>query len=238
VTTQAQDVVTLAGRLYDNDSDTTVVVLHRYDGSSQEDFLYGTYFGDCNLLLTDARNHGESGGDACSFGALEQYDLVSWLEWIQNNLGQQKVILYGEDMGASTALLASEHGLLPDNVAFIVADSPYTSLADIADYAMSKWYKIPKALTHFMGRMSDQADNGFQVAEADALSGAAQGSCPVLFLLGEDNEYIPATETQALYNSWGGEKELFSCDSRNGLIYAEHVEEIQTILDQWMERYL
>jgi hypothetical protein len=238
VTTQAADGTTLAGRLYNNDSEVTVVVLHRYDGSSQEDFLYSDCFGDYNLLLPDARNHGESGGEACSFGALEQYDLVSWLDWVKDNLGEQRVILYGEDMGASTALMASENGLLPENVAFIVADSPYTSLKEIADYAMSKWYKIPKIMTHFMGTMSDQADNGFQVAEADALSHAQQGKTPALFLLGENNKYIPAEQTQALYDSWGGEKELFSCDSRNGLIYAEHSEEIRAILNQWMERYL
>ena len=235
VSTHAKDGVTLTGRLYDNSSETTVVVLHRYDGSSQDDFLYGPYFGDCNLLLPDARNHGESGGMACTFGALEQYDLVCWLAWIEESLGKQRVILYGEDMGASTALLASENGLLPDNVAFILADSPYTSLSDIADYAMAKWYKIPKCLTHFMGVMADREGNGFQVAQADVLSGAKQGSCRVLFLLGENNEYIPAQQTKALYEAWGGEKELFSCSSRNGLIYAEHTGEIQRLLDQWME---
>ncbi len=237
VTAEAFDGAVLNGYYYDNGSDVTVLALHRYDGSGQDDFLYAPYFEDCNLLLPDARNHGNSGGDASTFGALERHDLNTWLQWIETNLGKQTVIIYGEDLGASTALLASETGLLTDNVAFIVAESPYTSLADLADYTLAKWYKIPKILTSFIGRYANSRGE-FNYAEADPLSGAASGSCPVLFLMGENNEYIPAQETQALYDAWGGEKELCSYPSRNGLIYAENTEAIQSVLDAWMDAYV
>lgn len=236
VTAQAFDGVTLKGYYYDNGSDVTLLVLHGYDRSGADEFLYAPYFEDCNLLLPDARNHGGSGGDASTFGALEQQDVNTWLQWIEENLGEQTVIIYGEDLGASTALLASENGLLTDNVAFIVAESPYSSLAELADYTMSKWYKIPKVLTSFMGRYANSRGE-FNYTDADPLAGAANGSCPVLFLLGEKNEYIPAGETQALYEAWGGEKELCSYPSRNGLIYAENTEDIQSRLDAWMETY-
>ena len=65
----------------------------------------------CNLLLPDARNHGESGGTFSGFGALEADDLLCWLDWIDRELDGQTVILYGAGMGAVTALLAAEQGL-------------------------------------------------------------------------------------------------------------------------------
>ncbi|MCD8143851.1 MAG: alpha/beta hydrolase [Oscillospiraceae bacterium] len=238
VSTQAQDGTALSGHYYDNDSDTTVIVLHRYDGSSEDDFLYAPYFEECNLLMPDARNHGESGGDASTFGALEQYDLVCWLDWLADYAGEQTVILYGEDMGAVTALLASENGLLSDHVAYIIADSPYSSLQDIAKYTMWKWYKIPNVMTSLLGRMTNNMDNGFTVADADVLDNADAGECPVLFLVGENNEYIPAEESLAVYEAWGGEKELILCDSRNGLIYGENTELIQEALNRWTEQYV
>ena len=110
-------------------------------------------------------------------------------------------------------------------------------LAELADYTMSKWYKIPKVLTSFIGRYANSRGE-FNYTDADPLAGAADGSCPVLFLLGENNEYIPAEETLALYEAWGGEKELCSYPSRNGLIYAENTEDIQSRLDAWMDTYV
>jgi hypothetical protein len=237
VTTTASDGVTLGGYYYDNGSETTVIALRGYDQTADEDFLYAPYFEDCNLLLPDSRNHGISGGTASTFGVLEQNDLAAWLDWVEENLGQQNIVVYGEDVGAVTALMADENGLLEGRVSFVVAESPYTSLTDWAEYSMKQWFKIPKVVTKLMGYYSDLQED-FDYREADALAEASAGSVPVLFLVGKNNEFVPAEESTAVYDAWSGEKELCSYASRNGLIYAENTQEIQNVLDRWMETYL
>ena len=239
VTTEADDGVTLSGYYFDNGSDVTVIGLHKYDSSGDDDFLYAEYFSDCNLLLPDARLHGSSGGDACSFGYLEAYDLACWLEWIDETLGDQTVILIGEGMGAATALIADELGLLADyDIAFLVADSPYSSLSAIARYTFWECYYIPSPLTRVVEIYADHQDDGFLVEDVDALTGAAEGSIPVLFLIGTENEYVPAEQTQALAEAWGGETVTYTCDSRNGLIYAEHTDDIQAEIAALIDTYV
>ena len=236
VTTEADDGVTLQGYYFDNGSDVTVIGLHKYDSSGEDDFLYAAYFADYNLLLPDARLHGSSGGEACSFGYLEAYDLACWLAWIEENFGEQTIILVGENMGATTALLADELGLLEEyDIAFLVADSPYSSLSEIARYTFWENYYIPTPLTRVIEAYADRQEAGFLVSDVDALAGADAGSIPVLFLIGTENEYVPAEQTQALAAAWGGETVIYTCDSRNGLLYAEHTEEIQAEIDALLE---
>jgi hypothetical protein len=237
VSTTAQDGVVLNGYYYDNGSDVTVVALHRYDGSGTDEFLYASYFEHYNLLLPDARDHGSSGGEVCTFGYLESQDVASWLDWIDETLGDQQVILYGEDLGAVSALMADDAGLLEGRVAFILAESPYTSLTDWAEYSMAHWFKIPKFMTKLMGVYADYK-GVMDYRQADALTQAGEGTTPVLFLVGEDNNYVPTEESLAVYEAWGGEKELLSLSGRNGLIYAKNTQEIQNTLDQWVATYL
>ena len=99
VTVTAADGVILHGYLYNEGSDVTVVVLPRYNQDGTADFLPGPWLWEetgCNLLLPDPRAHGESGGDYFGFGYLEQNDLVCWLDWAEETLGQQTFLLWGE----------------------------------------------------------------------------------------------------------------------------------------------
>ena len=239
VTVEAEDGAELCGYFFDNDSDVTVIGLHKYDSSGTDDFLYAEYFSEYNILLPDSRLHGSSGGDACTFGYLEAYDLQCWLEWVEENLGDQTIILVGENMGATTALIADELGLLEEyDIAFLLADSPYSSLKELGEYTLWHCYYIPTVLTWVLEAYSNNQDAGFRISDADALTNASEGSIPVLFLIGSENEYVPADETEALAEAWGGETEVYSCSSRNGLIYAENTEEIQSELDHLIETYV
>lgn len=78
VSVTAPDGAVLRGDFYDEGGSVTVIYLHHYGGGRTDDFLAGPFFAGlgCNLLLPDARNHGESGGEYSGFGALEAEDLL------------------------------------------------------------------------------------------------------------------------------------------------------------------
>lgn len=237
VSVTAKDGVVLRGDYYDEGGSVTAVFLHHYDGSRRDDFLAAAFFEQCNLLLPDARNHGTSGGEFSGFGALEADDLLCWLDWVEQNHSGQKVILYGAGMGAVTALLAAERGL-PDNVAFLVAESPYSSLDAIAKHLLMQAYKVPMfPFYSLMQWQLDRSGGGYTTDEVNLLR-LEQASLPVLFLMGESDIHIPPEQTQSVYDSYPGPKELISQQAGYGAVYAVGRHEIDGALSRWMEEYL
>lgn len=238
VTVTAPDGVTLSGTLYWEGGTVTVIYLHHYDGSSQDDFLLGSWLGEsgCNLLLPDSRNHGESGGAFCGFGALESADLLCWLNWVRDNLGEQQVILYGDGMGAVTALLAAGQGL-PEEVCFLVAESPYSTLDDISAHLLMQAFKVPMfPIYNVMEWRLSASGAGYAAGDVDAVKAASQAEVPALFLLGTGDTHVPPEETQAVYDAYAGEKTLISRDVGNGVISAAAWDEILSCLSPLLSR--
>lgn len=244
VTIPAEDGVTLHGYLYDEGSDMTVVVLPRYDQDGAADFLPGPWLWEqtgCNLLLPDPRAHGESGGDYFGFGYLEQNDLVCWLDWAEEALGEQTFLLWGEGAGANTALFAAANDLLPDTVAFLVAESPYCSLHEMASSSIWAWYRVPSFpfLNAIEWKLA-RSDAGYTVHDADlgsALAGRSS-ALPVLFLYSEEDTYIHPEWSRAVYDLYSGPKELVQGTGSHGTLYAGQTAEITGLLAQWCAAYL
>lgn len=237
VSVTAEDGAVLRGDYYDEGGQVTVVFLHHYDGSRRDDFLAAPFFEGCDLLLPDARNHGESGGDFSGFGALEAGDLLCWLDWLEETRPGQKVILYGAGMGAVSALLAAEQGL-PECVAFLVAESPYASLDAIAKHLLMQAYKVPMfPFYNLMEWQLNRSGAGYSTGDINLLQ-LEQASLPVLFLMGEADLHVPPEQTQAVYDSYPGPKELLEQQAGYGAVYAVGQEEIEAVLSRWMDEYL
>ena len=237
VTVTTADGVSLSGTLYWEGGSVTVVYLHHYDGSSEDDFLLGGWLGEqgCNLLLSDSRNHGESGGEYCGFGALEAADLLCWLDWIRDNLGDQKIILYGDGMGAVTALLAAAQGL-PDEVCFLVAESPYSSLDDIASHLLMQAYQVPMfPVYNVMEWRLSSSGAGYSAKDVDAVKAAAQAKVPALFLMGTEDTHVPPEQTQEVYDAYAGKKALISQPVSHGVIQAQAWDEILNYLSPLLD---
>lgn len=237
ISVAAGDGAVLRGDYYDEGGSVTVIFLHHYDGSRRDDFLAAPFFEGCDLLLPDARNHGTSGGEFSGFGALEAEDLLCWLDWVEQNKPGQKVILYGVGMGAAAALLAAERGL-PEQVAFLVAESPYASLDAIAKHLLMQAYKVPMfPFYNVMQWRLGQSGAGYTAGDVNLLR-LEQASLPVLFLMGDTDLHVPPEQTQAVYDGYPGPKELIVQEAGYGAAYAVGKDEIDAKLTEWMERYL
>lgn len=243
VTVSAEDGVQLHGYLYDEGSDVTVVVLPRFYHDGTADFLPGTYLHEltgCNILLTEPRCHGGSGGSWFTYGMREQRDVAAWLAWADETLGEQTFILWGEGTGANTALFAAANGLLPGNVAFIAAESPYASLHELAKANMFKWYSVPvfPFLYTAEGKIA-RSGAGFSVDDielADALEGSA-ADVPVLFLISAEDQYIRPAWSEAVAEAYPGAHEVLTGGGSHGTVYAEETERAQSVIASWWSAY-
>lgn len=242
VSMTTDDGTQLHGYLYNEGSDVTVVVLPRFAQDGTGDFLPASSLYEltgCNILLPDPRCHGESGGEFFTYGLTERYDVAAWLAWAEEALGPQTFILWGEGTGANTALMAAAEGLLPDNVAFIVAESPYASLHEMAKASIWKWYSVPSV--PFLAAIESKIEKkaGFRVKDIDlpAELSAGSGTIPVLFLCSEYDAYIQPAWSQAVAEAYPGPQTTVTGGGSHGTVYAARQDEIDGVLAQWWSTY-
>lgn len=242
VTMTADDGAVLHAYLYDEGSDVTVVVLPRFYQDGTADFLPGTALYDltgCNILMPDPRCHGKSGGEYFTYGLTERYDLAAWLSWAEAELGSQTFILWGEGTGANTALLAEASGLLPESVAFIVAESPYASPHELAKASIWKWYTVPSVPFLFAIETKISMTAGFRVKDIDLPSALSEGAgdIPVLFLRSEYDSYILPAWSEAVEAAYTGSQASVVGGGSHGTVYASEQAQIDTLLARWWEQY-
>lgn len=152
---QSEDGLKLHARLMDQPgAKGTVLMFHGYRTHPEVDFSASSHvYYECGnrIVHIDERAAGESEGKYIGFGVLESRDCCLWAQYIAKRFGtDQKIILAGLSMGASTVLMATAHHAdkmvqissdsetpmkvclkLPENVTGIVADSAFSSPYDI-----------------------------------------------------------------------------------------------------------
>lgn len=196
------DGVTLAAWYFENPrrSGCAVVMLHGFGGGRAEVLAPTPIFWQrgCDLLLYDARGHGESSQALLSYGAHEREDLRLAVEWLGNRAGlpQTRIGLIGWSYGAATAIQAAAG--LP-HLAFVVADSSFSSLGDIARVQAGKqfgtWARIfvPGAL------LVSGLRGGFDAQDAAPADVIQHVQVPVLLVHSRQDGFTPVGQSELIY---------------------------------------
>lgn len=188
-----------------------VILAHGYSGdaSIMSEFAYVYHENyNLNILLPDARGHGESEGHYIGFGWHERMDYLDWITKVREVLGDHiDIILHGVSMGAATVMMASGEKL-PSQVKAIVADCGYTSAQDELTYQLKRMYHLPAfpilALTSGLTKLRA----GYTFKEASALTQVKKSKVPILFIHGEEDKFVPTEMVHRLYQACSSEKEL------------------------------
>lgn len=204
VTTIPGQGVDLAAWYFRNprEAGCAVVMLHGFGGSRQEVLGASPLFWErgCHLLLYDARGHGESSSALLSYGVLEREDLRLAIDWLaeRSGLARDHIGLIGWSYGAATAIQTASE---VSDLAFVVADSSFSSLADIADVQSEKQYGawarvfVPGAL------LVSGLRGGFDAAEAAPAKVIADVDVPVLLIHSRTDRFTPVEQSELIYAS-------------------------------------
>lgn len=189
-----------------------IILCHGYKGSSFGDFAYITRFlheNHCNLLLIDQRCCGESEGKFITFGAKEQHDIRKWAYYIsKRNKHKLPIYLYGESMGAASALMASGHKLPPE-VRGIIADCGFHSMKEQLEDIAANWFHLNWVkLLLFRVDLFCRLLGGFSMKEADTTNALKTNKRPILFFHGAKDTYVVPGNSQLNYSLCQAPKEL------------------------------
>ena len=194
------DGIPLRGRYYHiADGAPLMILCHGYRSAALRDCCGGHALArelGFNALVIHQRAHGESGGRTISFGIRERRDVHTWIRWASERFGTHTpVVLYGLSMGAATVLMGCSLGY-PNNVACIIADSPYSSPAGIIR-KVCRDARCPGLIFPFI-EAGARIFGRFRLEEATAEDGVARSRIPILLIHGEDDRLVPCDMSRAM----------------------------------------
>ena len=207
----SHDGLTLYGRYYELAPGAPLeIMFHGYRGCAERDLCGGVqraFAVGHNALIVDQRGSGRSDGNIISFGVNESRDCLLWADFAAKTFGpEQKLILTGISMGASTVLIAAGNEL-PENVVGVLADCGYTSGEEIIKL-VTRRKKIPPRLAYPFVWLGARLFGGFDLQKSNATAAMAACKVPVFFAHGDADDFVPCSMCQANYEACNSKKAL------------------------------
>ncbi len=206
VTMKARDGAALQGDLFANGQERLIIMCHGYMTAptknfavTAERFMKAGY----DVLMIHQRAHGPSGGKHTALGLLERYDTLDWAAFCANELGYERIVLYGVSMGAASIAFASGE-IRQKEVKALIMDCGFASPMAQLKVQASKWHipdfmilpllqPIVKAFMHV-----DLCDSSIPSMEKAAL--------PAVFLHGMKDSTVRPSQGKENFEHYGAEK--------------------------------
>ena len=179
-----------------------VVLLHGYTGWKEEMYHYAAryYERGFNILVPDLRCQGESDGDYIGMGWSDRQDVMIWISKILESYPEADIVLHGESMGASCALMLT--GLeLPENVRCVVSDCAYTDSMSMFRKQLKDWFNLPDLGFVSSARLWLIIRGGYDLKQASALDQVKLSKTPTLIIQGDQDRIVPVESASELYDA-------------------------------------
>lgn len=207
----------LYGTLIKNAKSTkdTIILVHGLGGSRWSILKFSDMYLDkgFNVLIYDERDHGHSGGDNVTYGFDEKYDLDRWVNWVYTRYKGGIIGVHGESLGAASALLQAKLNEDKKRVSFYISDCAYSDLKALFAQRLSEDYKFNnKAVSSFILFYAEKIaklKDGFTFADASPDNIIKEISAPVMFIHGENDNFVPKKMSEELYAQKNGTKSLY-----------------------------
>lgn len=231
------DGLRLHGRLLRGKAGKTVLLVHGYRSSGENDFAgIVDYYVNAgfSVLLIDLRAHGDSEGKRLFFGVRERYDVQRWAEFALREC-PGPLWLHGVSMGAVSCLLAAGLGV-PDGVRGVIADSSFADAKEALAYQMHRRYHLPAFPFVPIGTLAGFCLAGRDFACGSVEDAAARCALPMLFICGGRDHTVPPGSVQRLCAARGDRDALLIVpEARHALCWLEDAAAYADALDRFLK---
>ena len=185
----SHDNLAMQGIFYPGSSNRTVIWVHGYTSHAERESAFpGLFYHSLgfNVLVPYLRAHGPSEGKYISFGALERWDMLCWVEKVNERIPDGEILIHGLSMGGGIALDMATMEM--ENVKCLVIDAPSYSIAgflsDVAQHICKN--KHEKAYAHLCRRF--QQEFNADPETFDRVENIKEGRYPLLLSAGSMEE--------------------------------------------------
>lgn len=192
-------------------SNKWVITVHGYtsEGINMSSYAKKYYYNGYNVLIPDLRSHGLSEGDYIGMGWDDRLDIISWINYILNEDPNAEIVLHGISMGAATVLMTSGEEI-PSNVKAIIADCGYTSVWDEFAYQLDDLFSLPEFPILNVSSIVAKIRAGYFLGEASSIEQVKKSQTPILYIHGDQDDFVPYYMMEELYNATNSEKEMLT----------------------------
>lgn len=201
-TLNAFDGLTLKAHYFPADSHVYAIIMHGYSSTYCSMLPQAIHFLEkgYNLLMPEQRGHGGSEGDYFGFGFHEHYDLQAYINMVCEKDPEAQILLLGVSMGAATVMMAAGE-YLPDNVKCVIEDCGYTSGWEQNVHILKSKYHLPAFPTLHFSDLLMRLKHHYSYKEAAPIQYVANAEVPMLFIHGDQDNFVPFSMLQPLYEA-------------------------------------
>ena len=177
-----------------------------------------------NVMVPDLHYHGLSEGRAIQMGWLDRLDVRRWGEMAHGIWNDSFLVVHGVSMGGATAMMLSGEEDLPPYFRAFVDDCGYSSVWDQFAHTLKDSFHLPPFPVLHSANIVCRHRYGWDFKEASSLRQLAKGDRPVLFIHGENDDFVPTADVYRNYEAkTHGYKEMWIAPgSAHAMAYKDH----------------
>ena len=233
---KSRDGLKLHGYFYKKEnSNKFILMFNGYRGTARSNFsgsaIYAMNLG-FNVILCDQRAHGQSEGHSITFGRKEQYDVVTWINFVKEKWGKSiEIVIAGISMGGATVLMASDK---IDPEIKVIADCPFSNEKTEIMHMMIRM-KLPAKLLWPTAYLACLIYAHARLKD-DALINVSNSKSKILIIHGSHDSIVPHQMSERVYlaNKDHVRYELFD-GVEHALSYLRDTERYKKIVEEFIK---
>ena len=186
----------------------TVILLHGIRGRKEHFQELSQILAEkgYNSLAIDLRAHGQSGGQYCTYGYYEKYDIQSAVDYLGTQGLDSNIGVWGQSLGGAIALQALA---IEPRLNFGIIESTFSDLSTIVnDYSERMFgFSIPSINRYALYRGGQLAQ--FRPSEVVPMHSAKNISQPILIAHGTEDKNISFSYGQQNFDSLASSYKTF-----------------------------
>lgn len=189
-----------------------------------------------SVLIYDHRNHGKSGSTNTSFGYYEKFDAKKWVDYLYDRFDSPEIGVHGESMGASIAL---QLVTIDNRIKFCIEDCSYSNAKRLFIYRTTqKYHKLFSFLTS-LTKYYIILKYKWSFDDVSVEQFINMATCPILFIHGTEDLYIPTEMCVELFDAYNGEKMLYLAEgARHAMSFATNSKIYTQKIYEFLDKYI
>lgn len=222
----------------------TAIIVHGYKDRAEGMMYIARIYGQMgyNILLPDLHAHGRSEGSDIQMGWKDRKDVLHWCavadSLFADSTGHTRQVLHGVSMGAATVMCVSGEKT-PAYIKCFVEDCGYTSVWDEFKYEVGKMFGLPAFPLMYTTSALCKLCHGWTFGEASPLRQVAKCHKPMLFIHGDNDDFVPSWMVHPLYKAKPQPKELYiGHGSSHAQSYHDHKKAYIALVHQFAGKFI